>query len=115
MWSKPFHSPYPTYPYSPAALPTPLHVRHPSSVELTGSLRHSSPRQTGEICLDLLKTSWSPAYTIAQTLTAVRQLLTDPEPDSPLNVDVAGLLRQGDMVGAEALVRFYTAEYRWQG
>ena len=72
-------------------------------------------RQTGEICLDLLKTSWSPAYTITQTLTSIHQLLTDPEPDSPLNVDIASLLRQGDRVGAEGLVRFYTGEYRWQG
>jgi len=71
--------------------------------------------QTGEICLDLLKTSWSPAYSISETLTSVHQLLTDPEPDSPLNVDVASLLRQGDIVGAEGLVRFYTGEYRWQG
>lgn len=71
--------------------------------------------QTGEICLDLLKTSWSPAYTITQTLSSIHQLLTDPEPDSPLNVDVASLLRQGDRVGAEGLVRFYTGEYRWQG
>ncbi|KAI9833505.1 MAG: hypothetical protein M1819_003664 [Sarea resinae] len=71
--------------------------------------------QTGEICLDLLKTSWSPAYTIAQTLVSIQQLLTDPEPDSPLNVDVAALLRAGDLVGAEALVRFYTGEERWRG
>lgn len=71
--------------------------------------------QTGEICLDLLKTSWSPAYTITQTLSSIHQLLTDPEPDSPLNVDVASLLRQGDRLGAEGLARFYTGEYRWQG
>ena len=65
--------------------------------------------KTGEICLDLLKTDWSPAYTISSTLTAVHQLLTSAEPDSPLNVDVAGLMREGDFVGTESLVRFYTA------
>ena len=67
--------------------------------------------KTGEICLDLLKTSWSPAYTIAQTLNAVQQLLTSAEPDSPLNVDVAQLFRQGDELGAQALVRFYTRRF----
>ncbi|KAI9678021.1 MAG: hypothetical protein M1817_005965 [Caeruleum heppii] len=71
--------------------------------------------KTGEICLDLLKASWSPAYSISQTLTSIHQLLSDPEPDSPLNVDVAALLRAGDRVGAEALVRFYTEELRWSG
>ncbi|KAL9053681.1 MAG: hypothetical protein Q9162_004632 [Coniocarpon cinnabarinum] len=65
--------------------------------------------KTGEICLDLLKTQWSPAYTIDKTLTSVHQLLTSAEPDSPLNVDIAGLMREGDLVGSESLVRFYTA------
>lgn len=68
--------------------------------------------QTGEICLDLLGDAWSAAYTIAQTLTAVHQLLTDAAPDSPLNVDVAALLRDGDRVGAESLVRFYVRQFR---
>lgn len=30
------------------------------------------------------------------------------EPDSPLNIDIAKLYRDGDVVGAEGLVRFYT-------
>lgn len=70
--------------------------------------------KTGEICLDLLKTSWSPVYTVASTLNSIQQLLTSAEPDSPLNVDVAQLLRQGDQLGAEALIRFYTDTERWQ-
>lgn len=68
--------------------------------------------KTGEICLDLLKTSWTPAYGIVSTLEAVQQLLSaGGEPDSPLNIDLAKLLRVGDLVGAEGLVRFYTGLY----
>ncbi|KAK5702973.1 hypothetical protein LTR97_003919 [Elasticomyces elasticus] len=68
--------------------------------------------KTGEICLDLLKTSWTPAYGIVSTLEAVHQLLTaGGEPDSPLNLDIAVLLRDGDLVAAESLVRFYTRMY----
>lgn len=70
--------------------------------------------KTGEICLDLLRDSWSPAYTISATLTSVHQLLTSAEADSPLNVDVAQLLRQGDGVGTEGLVRFCCEEMRWE-
>lgn len=70
--------------------------------------------RTGEICLDLLKTAWSPAYTIASTLNSIQQLLTSAEPDSPLNIDIAQLFRQGDQVAAEALIRFYTETERWQ-
>lgn len=46
---------------------------------------------------------------------AIQQLLSDPGLDSPLNVDVANLYRDGDNVGAEGLVRFWTAEKRWRG
>ena len=68
--------------------------------------------KTGEICLDLLKGSWTPTYGLISTLEAVQQLLSaGGEPDSPLNIDIARLLREGDLVGAEALVRFYTRLY----
>ncbi len=65
--------------------------------------------KTGEICLDLLKTSWTPAYGVVSTLEAVQQLMgAGGEPDSPLNIDLAKLLRAGDLVGAEGLVRLMT-------
>ncbi|KAK4631494.1 Ubiquitin-conjugating enzyme E2 16 [Fulvia fulva] len=65
--------------------------------------------KTGEICLDLLKTSWTPAYGVVTSLEAVSQLLSaGGEPESPLNVDIARLYRGGDWVAAEGLVRFYT-------
>jgi len=43
--------------------------------------------KTGEICLDVLRNQWSPAWTISTACTAVRALLESPEPDSPLNID----------------------------
>ena len=42
-------------------------------------------------------------------------LLRYPECDSPLNVDVATLIRQGDRVGWEGVVRFWCQEKRWEG
>ncbi|EOD45533.1 putative ubiquitin-conjugating enzyme protein [Neofusicoccum parvum] len=71
--------------------------------------------KTGEICLDTLKSAWSPAFTISTTLTSIHQLLTSAEPDSPLNIDIAQLLRQGDLLGAESLIRFYTGTERYEG
>lgn len=93
-----------TYPYAPPAIRFETPVCHPNV--------HFG---TGEICLDLLKGAWTPAYTISSTLAAVRQLLTEPEVDSPLNVDVAQLLREGDAIGAEGLIRFWCGEKRWDG
>ena len=56
---------------------------------------------------------WTPAYTVARTLEAVWMLLRYPEVDSPLNVDVAVLLRAGDGVAAEGLVRWGCGVWRW--
>ncbi|KAL1960545.1 hypothetical protein VTO42DRAFT_7124 [Malbranchea cinnamomea] len=95
----------PTYPLHPPTIKFSTRIAHPN-ISFT----------TGEICLTLLTSEhWSPAYTLSSTLSAIHQLLTDPEPDSPLNVDVAALLRDGDKLGWESLVRYWTAEERWEG
>lgn len=65
---------------------------------------------TGEICLDLLKDAWTPAYSVLESLRAVRMLLSCPETDSPLNVDVAALLRSGDVLGTRRLVEYWCAD-----
>ncbi|KAI5927755.1 UBC-like protein [Camillea tinctor] len=72
--------------------------------------------QSGEICLDLLKDAWTPAYSVLECVRAVRMLLGCPETDSPLNVDVAALLRSGDAYGARRLVEFWCREEgRYEG
>ncbi|KAL1886056.1 E2 ubiquitin-protein ligase peroxin 4 [Ceratocystis pirilliformis] len=62
---------------------------------------------SGEICLDLLKDAWTPQYTLVEVIKAIRMLLADPGTDSPLNVDVAALIREGDAVAARGLVRLW--------
>ncbi|KAL5612361.1 hypothetical protein BROUX41_000107 [Berkeleyomyces rouxiae] len=62
---------------------------------------------SGEICLDLLKDAWTPQYTLVEVVKAVRLLLADPGTDSPLNVDVAALIRDGDTVAARGLVQLW--------
>ncbi|KAL2222454.1 putative ubiquitin conjugating enzyme [Thermoascus aurantiacus ATCC 26904] len=95
----------PTYPLSPPKIRFTTRIAHPN-ISFT----------TGEICLTLLTSEhWSPVYTLSSTLSAIQQLLTDPRPESPLNVDVAALLRDGDIAGWESVVRFWTEEERWRG
>lgn len=81
---------------------------HPPSIRFVTRICHPNINfKTGEICLDILKSQWSPAWTIQSACTAVRELLVSPEPDSPLNIDAANLLRCGDLLGYQSLVRMY--------
>lgn len=66
--------------------------------------------KTGEICLDILKNEWSPAWTILSVCQAIVALLSDPVGDSPLNCDAGNLLRAGDMRAYNGLARLYTLE-----
>ena len=55
-------------------------------------LRHRHPNVSsanGFICLDILKTKWSPALTIKTALISLQALLASPEPDDPQDGVVA--------------------------
>ena len=41
---------------------------------------HSNISCLGSICIDLLKTAWSPAMTIGKVLLSIRSLMDDPNP-----------------------------------
>ncbi|KAI1385084.1 ubiquitin-conjugating enzyme/RWD-like protein [Hypoxylon trugodes] len=86
----------PSYPLQPPKISFRTPIIH-ANIALSG----------GEICLDLLKEAWTPAYSVLECVRAVRTLLSYPETDSPLNVDVAALLRGGDNLGARRLVEFF--------
>ena len=63
--------------------------------------------QSGEVCLDILKTKWSPAWTIGSVCRAILSMLSDPEADSPLNCDAGNLVRANDRRGYWNLARMY--------
>jgi len=89
----------------------------PPKVQFVTPICHPNVHfSTGEICLTLLSGEhWAPSYTLSSTMSAIQQLLSDPGLDSPLNVDIANLYREQDLIGAESLVRFWTSEKRWAG
>lgn len=67
--------------------------------------------QSGEICLDVLKDAWTPSWTLESVCRAIRALLANPQADSPLNCDAGNLVRAGDMLGYDTLVRMYCEDY----
>uniref|UniRef100_A0A8C9GEH7 E2 ubiquitin-conjugating enzyme n=1 Tax=Piliocolobus tephrosceles TaxID=591936 RepID=A0A8C9GEH7_9PRIM len=50
--------------------------------------------QTGAICLNVLKSEWSPALTIRTALLSIQALLSDPEPDDPQDAEVAKMYKE---------------------
>lgn len=113
-------------------IPSNNYPLHPPTFKFVTPICHPNIHPvTGEVCLDVLKSQWSPAWTVSAACTAVQAMLSDPEPDSPLNIDAANLARlemkkkewlrkkekegeeaeEGDGLANPALVRYWTKRY----
>lgn len=67
--------------------------------------------RTGEVCLDILKSDWSPAWGIATVCRALIALLGSPNAESPLNCDAGNLIRNGDILAFNCMARMYTVDH----
>jgi ubiquitin-conjugating enzyme E2 D/E len=63
------------------------------NVRFDTKLYHPNINSAGTICLDILKDNWSPILTFYKVYLSIQSLLTDPNPDSPLNGEAARLYK----------------------
>ncbi|KAL9558963.1 hypothetical protein MBANPS3_000618 [Mucor bainieri] len=70
-----------------------LHENHPfapPNIKFITKVYHPNvSSQTGAICLDVLKSNWSPAMTLRITLMSIQALLDAPDASSPQDFQVA--------------------------
>ncbi|EDO08552.1 putative ubiquitin-conjugating enzyme peroxin-4 [Babesia bovis T2Bo] len=66
--------------------------------------------ETGELCMDILKSNWSPAWTLQYLCKGITYILDDPNADSPLNCDAGNLIRSGDLIGYRSMAEMYTVD-----
>merc|ERR1712048_894513 len=82
----------------------------PPKVIFTTKIYHPNIDKLGRICLDILKDKWSPALQIRTVLLSIQALLSAPNPDDPLNNQVAELWKTNE-AQAIAEAKVWTQKY----
>lgn len=65
----------------------------PPVCSFTTKIYHPNISESGQICLDILKTQWAPSLTISKVLLSILALLDSPNANDPLSPGAANLYK----------------------
>lgn len=65
----------------------------PPKIKFETPIFHPNINRYGDICLDTITTNWTPIMSISKVLLSICSLLTDPNPDDPLEEEIANLYK----------------------